>query len=85
MTTSDATSPETWFLGVDTARRGIYLELFSPCHSQVFSRRAPEARGEQLATELEALFRESEISLKSIPEIVVARGPGSFTGLRAGI
>ncbi|MFB2004427.1 tRNA (adenosine(37)-N6)-threonylcarbamoyltransferase complex dimerization subunit type 1 TsaB [Staphylococcus aureus] len=39
----------------------------------------------QLMTEIERLFKESSISKNDLDGIVVAEGPGSYTGLRIGV
>jgi tRNA threonylcarbamoyladenosine biosynthesis protein TsaB len=74
-----------WILGVDTARKGVSLELFTADGSRQVIRNVANVRGEVISSELDVLLDESGVSLDQVGTLLVALGPGSFTGLRTGI
>jgi len=78
-------SSASWILVVDSARKGLSLALLAPQGDRVYLRETPGARGEVLAQELESLLHEASLNLADVGSVVVALGPGSFTGLRTGI
>lgn len=73
-------------LVVDTSRKGMALGLFS--ESSDFLPRVlyePTARGEMLSQKLDHLLLQAQASLSQVKRVMVALGPGTFTGLRTGI
>ena len=78
-------SETNWILGVDTSRKGVSLALFSMDGQREFIRNVEEVRGDVVSSELDTLLADSGEQLSSIGTVVVALGPGSFTGLRTGI
>jgi len=74
-----------WVLAVDSSRKGISLALFTLDGARHIAHEAPSVRGEMLSSELDIFLMNNGVSLSSIGSVVVALGPGSFTGLRTGI
>lgn len=74
-----------WILGVDTSRKGLHLALLSLDGACEHSRRNILARGESLGEECSLLLQEHGLTLADVGSVIVALGPGSFTGLRTGI
>ncbi len=75
---------ESLDLILDTSRKGIALGIYRsgvPL-AEFFE---PETRGENLGQALDRSLERACVSLGDIRRVLVALGPGSFTGLRTGI
>lgn len=73
-------------LVVDTSRKGLALGLFSESSDFVSPvLYEPTARGEMLSQKLDQLLVQTQASLSQVKRVMVALGPGTFTGLRTGI
>ena len=73
-------------LAIDTATNQLALALFWPKNQHVEKLVEPAQRGgERLHVAIESMLETAKISLKDLSAIVVAIGPGSFTGIRVGI
>ncbi len=75
---------ESLDLVLDTSRKGIALGIYRagvPL-DEFFE---PETRGENLGGALDRALERAGVSLGDIRRVLVALGPGSFTGLRTGI
>lgn len=71
-------------LVLDTSRQGISLGIYrSGVPLDEFFE--PETRGENLGQALDRSLERACVSLGDIRRVLVALGPGSFTGLRTGI
>lgn len=75
---------ESLDLVLDTSRKGIALGIYRSGISlaEFFE---PETRGENLGGALDRALERAGVSLGDIRRVLVALGPGSFTGLRSGI
>jgi tRNA threonylcarbamoyladenosine biosynthesis protein TsaB len=70
-------------LVVDCSRKGVSLGLYA---SDVCCELTePEAKGDELGSLLDRLLNENNFELSQIERVLVTLGPGSFTGIRAGI
>ncbi|MCL2100173.1 MAG: tRNA (adenosine(37)-N6)-threonylcarbamoyltransferase complex dimerization subunit type 1 TsaB [Fibromonadales bacterium] len=70
-------------LVVDCSRRGVNLGLYASGISCELSE--PNARGSELSLLLDKLLSENNFALEQVQRVLVTLGPGSFTGIRAGI
>jgi tRNA threonylcarbamoyladenosine biosynthesis protein TsaB len=70
-------------LVVDCSRKGVNLGLYASDVCLEFS--DPNAKGDELAFLLGKLLSENNFELFQITRVLVTLGPGSFTGIRAGI
>jgi len=68
---------------VDCSRKGVNLGLYAG--DACFELSKPEAKGDELKSLLEKLLAENSLELSQIKRVLVTLGPGSFTGIRAGI
>jgi len=68
---------------VDCSRKGVNLGLYAG--DACFELSKPEAKGDWLKALLEKLLAENNFELSQIKRVLVTLGPGSFTGIRAGI
>lgn len=64
---------------VDCSRKGVSLCLGED------ELREPEAKGDALKFLLDKLLERNNAKLKDVKRVLVALGPGSFTGIRTGI
>ena len=70
-------------LVVDCSRKGINLGLYaSDVCSEICE---PNAKGEEIDALLSKLLAENNFEMQQIKRVLVTCGPGSFTGIRAGI
>ena len=77
------TSP---LLAIDTATNQLAIALFWPSNQRVETLVEPAQRGgERLHVAIQTLLEKADIVLKDLGAIIVAIGPGSFTGIRVGI
>lgn len=78
-----ANKAKSLVLVVESALPGVRLGLYGPgvCASLALA----EARGEQLAELLQDLLFKTGGELSQVSKVVASCGPGSFTGLRAGL
>ncbi|NLB64087.1 MAG: tRNA (adenosine(37)-N6)-threonylcarbamoyltransferase complex dimerization subunit type 1 TsaB [Fibrobacter sp.] len=67
---------------IDSSKSGVYLGISG---KQSFWEYKAEARGEKLQDFLQQALSEVDLNISAIKRILVFTGPGSFTGLRAGI
>ena len=73
-------------LVVDTSRKGLALGLFSESSDFVSPvLYEPTARGEMLSQKLDQLLVQTQASLSQVKRVMVALGPGTFTGLPTGM
>lgn len=74
------------FLFIDTTEDEIILALFEKDKliNQI-SEKARYRQSELLLIRIDAFLRKSKGSLDSLKGIIVAKGPGSFTGTRIGV
>jgi len=70
-------------LVVDCSRKGVNLGLYASGISCEFS--DPNAKGDELGLLLDKLLNKNNFELSRIKRVLVTLGPGSFTGIRAGI
>jgi tRNA threonylcarbamoyladenosine biosynthesis protein TsaB len=70
-------------LVVDCSRKGVNLGFYAS--NTCFELMEPEAKGGELGSLLDKLLNESNFELSQIKRVLVTLGPGSFTGIRAGI
>jgi len=70
-------------LVVDCSRKGVNLGLYANGVNCEFS--DPNAKGDELGSLLDRLLSENNFELSQITRVLVTLGPGSFTGIRAGI
>ncbi len=70
-------------LVVDCSRKGVNLGLYASDVSCEFS--DLDAKGDELSSLLDKLLSENNFELSQIERVLVTLGPGSFTGIRAGI
>jgi len=70
-------------LVVDSSRKGVNLGLYSKDSSYELCE--PNAKGDELKTLLDKLLAENNFEIEQVKRILVTLGPGSFTGIRAGI
>lgn len=76
----------SYVLGIDTTEPHSSLALLGVESGKLFETVSEESySSESLMRMLVHLLRDNAIELPEITEIVVANGPGSFTGIRAGI
>jgi len=68
---------------VDCSRKGVNLGLYA--NDAYFELAEPEAKGSELKSLLDKLLAENKFELSRIERVLVTLGPGSFTGIRAGI
>ncbi|MDR1829400.1 MAG: tRNA (adenosine(37)-N6)-threonylcarbamoyltransferase complex dimerization subunit type 1 TsaB [Candidatus Fibromonas sp.] len=70
-------------LVVDCSRKGVNLGLYASGVSyELFE---PNAKGDELGLLLNRLLSENNFELEQVKRVLVTLGPGSFTGIRAGI
>jgi len=68
---------------VDCSRKGVNLGLYSKDASyELFE---PNAKGDELKPLLDKLLAENNFDIEQVKRVLVLLGPGSFTGIRAGI
>ncbi len=70
-------------LVVDCSRKGVNLGLYASGANCEFS--DANAKGDALGLLLDRLLKENNFELSQIERVLVTLGPGSFTGIRAGI
>ncbi|MDR2581575.1 MAG: tRNA (adenosine(37)-N6)-threonylcarbamoyltransferase complex dimerization subunit type 1 TsaB [Fibromonadaceae bacterium] len=70
-------------LVVDCSRKGINLGLYASDICCELSE--PQAKGEEVDVLLSKLLAENNFQLSQVKRVLVTLGPGSFTGIRAGI
>jgi tRNA threonylcarbamoyladenosine biosynthesis protein TsaB len=70
-------------LVVDCSRKGVSLGLYTS--DICFELSEPEAKSDELGLLLDKLLNENNYELSQIKRVLVTLGPGSFTGIRAGI
>jgi tRNA threonylcarbamoyladenosine biosynthesis protein TsaB len=70
-------------LVVDCSRKGVNLGLYAS--DVCFELSEPEAKGDELEFLLDKLLSENNFEIEQIKRVLVLLGPGSFTGIRAGI
>jgi len=68
---------------VDCSRKGVNLGLYAS--EACFELSEPEAKGDELKTLLGKLLAENNFEIEQVKRVLVLLGPGSFTGIRAGI
>jgi tRNA threonylcarbamoyladenosine biosynthesis protein TsaB len=68
---------------VDCSRHGVNLGLYANDVSYELSE--PQAKGDELSMLLDKLLNENHFKLEQVKRVLVTLGPGSFTGIRAGI
>jgi tRNA threonylcarbamoyladenosine biosynthesis protein TsaB len=73
-------------LVIDSATKYLYIGLFEnlECIGS-FYEAGNNDHSVKLMTEIERLFKENDIKVKDLSEIIVGIGPGSYTGLRIGV
>ena len=72
-------------LAIDTTDRKVSACLFESGKTLAACAVDTEQTAEVLIPELKKLFDEAQRAIKDVSQIAVAVGPGSFTGIRAGI
>lgn len=73
-------------LAIDTATNQLALALYFPDTNTSKTLIEPAQRGgERLHQALEDLMAQANITLSDVQAIVIAIGPGSFTGIRVGL
>jgi len=70
-------------LVVDSSRKGVNLGLYSKDSSYELCQH--NAKGDELKPLLDKLLTENNFETHHVKRILVLLGPGSFTGIRAGI
>jgi tRNA threonylcarbamoyladenosine biosynthesis protein TsaB len=70
-------------LVVDCSRKGVNLGLYSKAANCELCEH--NAKGDELESLLDKLLAENNFELGQIKRVLVLLGPGSFTGIRAGI
>jgi len=68
---------------VDCSRKGVNLGICA--NAAYFELSEPEAKGSELKALLDKLLAENNFELSQVKRVLVTLGPGSFTGIRAGI
>jgi len=68
---------------VDCSRKGVNLGLYSKDISCELCE--PNAKGDELKHLLDKLLAENNFEIEQVKRVLVTLGPGSFTGIRAGI
>jgi len=68
---------------VDCSRKGVNLGLYAG--DACFELSEPEAKGDWLKSLLDKLLAENNLEVEHVKRVLVTLGPGSFTGIRAGI
>jgi tRNA threonylcarbamoyladenosine biosynthesis protein TsaB len=68
---------------VDCSRKGVNLGLYANDASCELCE--PNAKGDELKPLLDKLLAENNFELSQVKRVLVTLGPGSFTGIRAGI
>jgi tRNA threonylcarbamoyladenosine biosynthesis protein TsaB len=68
---------------VDCSRKGVNLGVYA--NDTYFELSEPAAKGDELKSLLDKLLTENNFELSQIKRVLVTLGPGSFTGIRAGI
>jgi len=68
---------------VDSSRKGVNLGLYSKDASYELCQH--NAKGDELKPLLDKLLAENNFETQHIKRVLVLLGPGSFTGIRAGI
>lgn len=71
---------------IDTATKYLYIGLFDDeiCLSSYYEA-GDNDHSVKLMSEIERIFKEQQLSVRDINEIIVGIGPGSYTGLRIGV
>jgi ribosomal-protein-alanine N-acetyltransferase len=76
----------TYLLALDTATSGLALALFDGVEWRaVACWRTPDRHTAELMTRCQELLRAAGLGPEDLAAIAVVSGPGSFTGLRAGV
>ena len=70
-------------LVVDCSRKGVNLGLYA--NGAGYELSEPNAKGDELNLLLDRLLNENNFALEQLKRILLTLGPGSFTGIRAGI
>jgi len=70
-------------LVVDCSRKGVNLGLYS--NNTNYELCQHNAKGDELKSLLDKLLAENNFETRHIKRVLVLLGPGSFTGIRAGI
>jgi tRNA threonylcarbamoyladenosine biosynthesis protein TsaB len=70
-------------LVVDCSRKGVSLGLYAG--NAGYELCEPEAKGSELPLLLDKLLAENNFELEQIKRVLATLGPGSFTGIRAGL
>jgi len=68
---------------VDCSRKGVNLGLYS--NDANYELCDPNAKGDELKPLLDKLLAENNFEIEQVKRVLVTLGPGSFTGIRAGI
>jgi tRNA threonylcarbamoyladenosine biosynthesis protein TsaB len=68
---------------VDCSRKGVNLGLYA--NDARFELSEPNAKGDELKFLLDKLLAENNFEIGHVKRVLVLLGPGSFTGIRAGI
>jgi tRNA threonylcarbamoyladenosine biosynthesis protein TsaB len=71
-------------LVVDCSRKGINLGVYAQC-APICEICEPNAKGEEIDALFSKLLAENSIEMPQIKRVLTTLGPGSFTGIRAGI
>lgn len=67
-------------LYIDSSTSYLYLAI--PSINAVFTRSGKNDHSETLVDFLEKFLKEHQVNIEDIKEVIVGRGPGSYTGLR---
>lgn len=79
--------PKTLGILLDTGHQGMMLALYNTAQGGLIARYdtgEPYGQADILFPALESLFAQTGTGYADVGEIVIARGPGAFTGLRVG-
>lgn len=75
------------FLAINTASSETQIALLNQGHELIAEQKwlSQNNEAEKLMPEINQLCQDQGVELKKIKEVLVIRGPGSFTGLRVGV